>query len=71
MNRIKMEMDAISENEGLARVCVAAFAARLDPTLEEINDLKTAEILIFETKTKVRIKIKNNPCKIKVEIKVP
>ena len=42
MNRIKMEMDAISENEGLARVCVAAFAARLDPTLEEINDLKTA-----------------------------
>ena len=42
MNRIKMEMDAISENEGLARVCVAAFAARLDPTLEEINDVKTA-----------------------------
>ena len=42
MNRIKMEFDAISENEGLARVCVAAFAARLDPTLEEINDIKTA-----------------------------
>ena len=42
MNRIKMEIDAISENEGLARVCVAAFAARLDPTLEEINDVKTA-----------------------------
>lgn len=42
MNRIKMEFDAVSENEGLARVCVAAFAARLDPTLEEINDIKTA-----------------------------
>lgn len=42
MNRFKIEFDAISENEGLARVCVAAFAARLDPTLEEINDVKTA-----------------------------
>lgn len=42
MNRIRIEFDAISENEGLARVCVAAFAARLDPTLEEINDIKTA-----------------------------
>ena len=37
-----MEMDAISENEGFARVCIAAFCARLDPTLEEINDIKTA-----------------------------
>ena len=37
-----MEFDAISENEGLARVCVAAFATRLDPTLEEIDDVKTA-----------------------------
>ncbi|MGN0369386.1 MAG: anti-sigma F factor [Butyrivibrio sp.] len=42
MSRIKMEFDAISENEGLARVCVAAFATRLDPTLEEIDDVKTA-----------------------------
>lgn len=42
MDRIKIEFDAVSENEGLARVCVAAFATRLDPTLEEINDIKTA-----------------------------
>lgn len=41
-NRIYLEMDAISENEAYARVCVAAFCARLDPTLEEINDIKTA-----------------------------
>ena len=42
MDRIKIEFDAVSENEGFARVCVAAFATRLDPTLEEINDIKPA-----------------------------
>lgn len=41
-NYMKLEFDAKSENEGFARVCVAAFAARLDPTLEEISDIKTA-----------------------------
>ena len=41
-NRIYMEMDAVSENEAFARVCIAAFCTRLDPTLEEINDIKTA-----------------------------
>ncbi|MGN0373958.1 MAG: anti-sigma F factor [Butyrivibrio sp.] len=41
-NKIRMEFDAISENEALARVCAAAFVTRLDPTLEEINDVKTA-----------------------------
>lgn len=42
MNSIKLEFDALSENEGLARVCVAAIITPLDPTLEEINDVKTA-----------------------------
>lgn len=42
MNRIRMEFEAVSENERLARVCAVAFVARLDPTLEEINDIKTA-----------------------------
>ena len=41
-NEMKMEFDAVSENEAFARVCVAAFVARLDPTLDEINDVKTA-----------------------------
>lgn len=41
-NRFYMEMDAVSENEAFARVCIAAFCARLDPTLEEISDIKTA-----------------------------
>lgn len=31
-----------SANEGFARATVAAFAAQLDPTLEEISDIKTA-----------------------------
>ena len=42
MNKMKMEFDAVSENEAFARVCVAVFVARLDPTLDEINDVKTA-----------------------------
>ena len=40
--KIKVEFDAISENEGFARVAVASFIAQLDPTIEEINDIKTA-----------------------------
>lgn len=39
---IRVEMDAISENEGFARTVIAAFLVKLDPTLEELNDVKTA-----------------------------
>ena len=41
-NEIYMEFDAISENEGLARVVIAAFLSRLDPTVDEVDDVKTA-----------------------------
>ncbi len=41
-NEIYMEFDAISENEGLARVVIAAFLSRIDPTVDEIEDVKTA-----------------------------
>lgn len=41
-NRMKVEFKSISENESFARVVVAAFAAQLDPTLDEISDIKTA-----------------------------
>lgn len=34
--------DAKSQNEGLARMVVAAFLTELDPTIEELNDIKTA-----------------------------
>ena len=39
---IMFEFDSNSENESLARTVVAAFLARLDPTLEELGDVKTA-----------------------------
>ena len=40
----KMDLDFMSKstNEGFARAAVAAFAAQLDPTLEELADIKTA-----------------------------
>ncbi|MGH4119854.1 anti-sigma F factor [Clostridium sp.] len=41
-NKIKIEFLSKSQNEGFARVAVAAFATQLDPTIEEINDVKTA-----------------------------
>lgn len=41
-NYISMEFLSRSVNEGFARTAVAAFAAQLDPTLEEIGDIKTA-----------------------------
>ena len=41
-NEMKMSMDALSENEALARVCVATFLTKLHPTLEELDDVKTA-----------------------------
>lgn len=41
-NHMKLELDAVSENESFARVAVASFFTTLDPTLEEIADIKTA-----------------------------
>lgn len=41
-NKFSMNIMAKSANEGFARACISAFAAQLDPTLEEINDIKTA-----------------------------
>ena len=41
-NEIIMEFSSNSENESLARTVISAFVARLDPTLEELADIKTA-----------------------------
>ena len=41
-NKFTMNEMAKSSNEGFARACISAFAAQLDPTLEEVNDIKTA-----------------------------
>lgn len=41
-NKMSMSFDAISVNEAFARIAVAAFIAPLNPTIEEISDIKTA-----------------------------
>mgnify|MGYP003347552380 CR=1 FL=1 len=41
-NCVKIEFPSRSANEGFARAAVASFAARLDPTMDEISDIKTA-----------------------------
>ena len=41
-NEMKLEFLSKSSNEAFARIAVAAFAAQLDPTIEEMADIKTA-----------------------------
>lgn len=41
-NEMKIEFDAVSVNEGFARVAVAAFVSSLNPTMDELSDIKTA-----------------------------
>ena len=42
LNELKIQLESRSVNEGYARAAVSAFVCQLDPTLEEINDIKTA-----------------------------
>ena len=41
-NFVSLDFPSRSANEGFARTAAACFAAQLDPTLEELNDIKTA-----------------------------
>jgi len=41
-NKMKLTFDSLSINEQFARATVAAFVASLNPTLDEITDIKTA-----------------------------
>ncbi len=41
-NEMNIEFSSKSQNESFARVVIAAFVAQLDPTLEELSDIKTA-----------------------------
>lgn len=41
-NYMKISLSGQSKNEGLARACVSSFAAQLDPTIEELSDIKAA-----------------------------
>ena len=42
INQMSIKFPSRSRNEAFARQAVAAFAAQLDPTIEEMNDIKTA-----------------------------
>ena len=42
INSLKMTFPALSRNEAVIRSCVAAFAAQVDPTIEEISDIRSA-----------------------------
>ncbi|NLV36125.1 MAG: anti-sigma F factor [Clostridiaceae bacterium] len=42
INEMKLEFVSKSSNEAFARVVAAAFASQLDPTIEELADVKTA-----------------------------
>ena len=76
-NEMRVRFDARSVNEAFARVAVAAFITELNPTLDEIADIKTA---VSEAVTNAIIHAYDNPneqvelsCKIeenKVEIEV-
>lgn len=41
-NKFEMEFSALSRNEAFARMCIAAFLLPADPTVGEMNDIKTA-----------------------------
>ena len=45
-NEMKLEFLSKSSNEAFARITVAAFVSQLDPTIEEISDIKNDERLI-------------------------
>lgn len=64
-NEMRLEFDSIAENEGFARVAVGAFFSQLNPTLEEICDVKTA---VSEAVTNSIIHGYQEECK-KIEIR--
>ena len=68
INEFRMILDSRSVNESFSRATVAAFAAQLDPTVEEINDIKTA---VSEAVTNCIVHgYKNSVGKIYISVKI-
>ena len=68
INEMKMTLDSRSVNESFSRTVVAAFTAQLDPTVEEINDIKTA---VIEAVTNCIVHgYKNSLGKIYISVKI-
>ncbi len=64
----KMEFDSCSQNEQFARIVTSAYCTRLDPTLEEMSDLKTA---VSEAVTNAVIHgYENGPGKIELSCRI-
>lgn len=59
LNSMSMSFESRSVNEGFARVTVSAFASQLDPTLEELSDVKTA---VSEAVTNCIVHAYRNTC---------
>lgn len=77
-NEMILEFSSVSKNESFARAVVAAFVSQLDPTLEELSDLKTAvseavtnAIIHGYEKTdgsiKIRTRLEGNEAQIEIE----
>ena len=67
-NEMEILFDSRSENEGFARVAVAAFMTQLNPTVEEVSDVKTA---VSEAVTNAIIHgYDNQICKVSIRFSV-
>lgn len=67
-NELKMTVDARSINEGFCRAAVGAFIAQLDPTVEELSDIKTA---VSEAVTNCIVHAyKEQPGKIYIQVRI-
>ena len=58
-NEMEIRFDSRSENEGFARVAVASFMTQLNPTVEEVADVKTAvsEAVTMRSYTGMKMKV--------------
>ena len=79
-NNVNIELDSNSSNEGFARMVTVAFLAPLDPTIDELSDIKTAvseavtNCIIHgydnkDGKIYMRMSIKDNVFRIEIEDK--
>ena len=66
-NNVELLFEAKSENEAFARVVAAAFVTYLDPTMEELQDIKTA---VSEAVTNAIVHgYDNGPGKVRMRLK--
>lgn len=68
LNEMELSFESRSSNEGFARSAVSAFIAQLDPTISELNDIRTA---VSEAVTNCVVHAyKNTIGKINVQVKI-